>query len=290
MRPSPGFLNVLQQLQLRVRRAVASTGIGERRSRTKGAGMEFADYRLYSPGDDTRHLDARLYARLGEFQVREYEVLKQLPVTIVIDGSRSMAQGEPGKLDVAKWLANTLGYLVLAGGDQAQIAFWSGSRLLFSPRFRGLRRAERLFEWVEARTTEGSAPFDTALGEAASRTHRESLTLILSDFWIDSPRRALQVFAAGDAEIWAFHILAPEELEPLSRQGGEFRLLDAESGEELLVAPGDDLGARYREALSQWRQELAEAVTSAKGTLIEVVSSDDLEKAVVGLRIRGLLT
>src|SRR5690242_1165013 len=105
MKPSASLLTVLSRLRLRARHAVASGGVGERPSRQKGSGIDFADYRAYVPGDDTRHLDARLHARLGGFFVREYEVMKQLPVTILIDGSRSMLQGSL-KLDLAKWLAS----------------------------------------------------------------------------------------------------------------------------------------------------------------------------------------
>ncbi len=66
------------------RAATASLGIGERRSRAKGAGLEFADHRAYQPGDDIRHLDLQLHARLGEHYVRQYSVFRQLPVTVAL--------------------------------------------------------------------------------------------------------------------------------------------------------------------------------------------------------------
>src|SRR5690606_3371050 len=149
VRPNPRFLQALGRTRLNVGRAVASAGTGERRSRAKGAGLEFADFRLYAPGDDTRHLDARLHARLGDYYVREFEVHKQLPVTVVVDASRSMGFGTPEKLAAARWLANVFGYLALAGGDKVQVAFWNGSQTIISPGFSGVGRAQRLFEWVE---------------------------------------------------------------------------------------------------------------------------------------------
>lgn len=290
MRPSSSFLHLLDRLQVKVRHAVASSGIGERRSRQKGAGMEFADYRSYVPGDDTRHLDARLHARLGGYFVREYEVSKQLPVTIIIDGSRSMARGNPQKLDLARWLANCLGYVAISGGDVVRFAFWSGRRLVMSPRFQGIRRADRMFDWVEAAATEGSRPFDEALGEAASHTPSDSLSIVLSDLWLEDPARALQSLAMGGAEVWAFHILAEEEFEPPFEAGGEVRLVDSESGEELLLAVDRGVLASYRDALLRWRGELTEALRPIDGTMLEARTGVERENFLLGLRARGLLT
>lgn len=290
MKPSPHFLGVLNQLQLRVRHAVASTGVGERRSKAKGAGMEFADYRSYIQGDDTRHLDARLYARLGDYYIRQYEVLKQLPVTLVVDGSRSMTSGNPSKLAVAQWLANAMGYLALVGGDTVQAAFWSGRRLAWSPRFHGVRRADRLFAWVEAVAPEDALPFEAAIGEVTSQLPRRGLVLLLSDLWLEQPPAALQALASGAAEVWAFQILAPEERDPPVQASGEVQVIDLESGETVLLAMDSAMIARYREALATWQDDLAEAVRSINGTLVEVRSDEDLEKVLLGLRTRGLLT
>lgn len=289
MRPSPHFLQVLNQLQMQMRHATASTGIGERRSRAKGAGIEFADYRSYQPGDDTRRLDARLHARLGDYFVREYEVLKQLPVTILLDGSRSMLQGQPEKLDVGRWLANALGYLALSSGDLVQLAFWSGRRLLMSPRFQGAGRADRLFDWVEHAEPDGNEPFDVALPELAAHLPASSLCIVLSDFWVEDAARALRPLTASGSELWAFHILTREERDPAALGAGESRVIDAESGEELLIALDPGTVARYREAFDRFTLALSDAIHLTLGQYTLVPAESDLEKLVLGLRSRGLL-
>lgn len=286
MRPSPHFLQMLNQLQMKVRHATASTGIGERRSRSKGMGMEFADYREYVPGDDTRHLDARLHARLGDLYVREYEVLRQLPVHIVIDGSRSMEE----KLDVARWLANALGYLALSGGDRAQLAFWSGKRLVMSPRFQGVSRAERLFEWVEDVEADGRESFDAALPELATHIVPNGLAIVISDFWLADPARAMRPIAATGGEIWALQVLTPGELDPTLLPQGEVRLIDAESGEEILVPLDRNTLAEYRRTMGEWQARLTETIHGALGQHLLFRTDDDLEKRLLDLRTAGLLT
>jgi hypothetical protein len=288
MKPSARFLNALNQLHLKVRHAAASRGIGERPSRQKGSGINFADYRAYVPGDDTRHLDARLHARLGGFFVREYEVMKQLPVTILIDGSRSMQQG-PLKLDLAKWLANSLGYITLSGGDVVRLAFWSGRRLMLSPRFSGAGRANRMFSWVETAVTEGQRPFDDALAEAASQVPRSSLLIVLSDFWLDDLKQTVRSMASTGAELWAFHILAEEEVAPPYHEGGVVNLVDSETGQEVVLALDRAMLAAYDRALVQWRGELSEALRSIKGRMFEMSTTQDREKLLLGLRRHGVL-
>ena len=66
MRPSAAILEQLATLRLLPSHAVPSMGIGERRSASRGAGIEFAEHRPYRRGDDVRHIDPRVKARLGE--------------------------------------------------------------------------------------------------------------------------------------------------------------------------------------------------------------------------------
>src|ERR1700731_5044417 len=149
MIPSPALLTSLMRSRLLVRRAKATLGIGgERRSLHKGSGMEFMDYRKYQPSDDVRHLDAHLHARTGGHYVRQYEVYRQLPITIIVDGSASMNFGTPTKFDFACGLAAALAFVGLAGGDVVEIGVHAKGRLSWSPRVRSMRRAPVIFDWL----------------------------------------------------------------------------------------------------------------------------------------------
>lgn len=290
MRPGPHFLQALRLSQLRIRHAAASTGIGERRSRAKGSGMEFADFREYIAGDDTRHLDARMHARHGDYYIRQYEVLMQLPVTILVDASRSMLAGDPTKRDVAVWLADTLGYLALAGGDRVQVGFWSGERLELSPRFTGASRVQRLFAWLEGRSNGGLLPFEAGLPRFAEHLPGRGLVILLSDFWIEDPVSALLPVAATGAEIWAVQILAPEEADPGRLAEGEARLTDAETGEEVLVTLDRAALVQYREALHDWQERLRTAIGDFGGRYLTLSTTADREHFVLSdLRALGMV-
>ena len=82
----------LPELRLGARRAVGYRGIGLHRSRSRGAGLEFAQYRAYEPGDEPRQIDWKLYARSDRFFVREAERESPLAVWLLVDASASMAR------------------------------------------------------------------------------------------------------------------------------------------------------------------------------------------------------
>ena len=77
----------LQDLRLNARRAIGARGIGLHRSRSRGAGLEFAQYRAYEPGDEPRQIDWKLYARSDRFFVREAERESPLTAWLLVDAS-----------------------------------------------------------------------------------------------------------------------------------------------------------------------------------------------------------
>ena len=109
-------------------RAVPFAGAtkGERVSKRKGISIEFADFRNYSDGDDLRHLDWNVLARLESPVLRTYQDEEDLVVYLVVDNSASMNFGEPEKSGVATKLAAALGTVALISGDAVRLT--SGSQ------------------------------------------------------------------------------------------------------------------------------------------------------------------
>src|SRR4029453_5266852 len=104
----------LDHLELVARRLFAGRTQGEKRSKRRGTGSEFADYRDYSQGDDLRHIDWNVYGRLDRLFLKLFPVEEDLRLSIFIDTSQSMSYGEPSKLGYAKKLAPARGHIALA--------------------------------------------------------------------------------------------------------------------------------------------------------------------------------
>src|SRR5688572_12342786 len=100
-------------MTLRSRRLFRGMLRGERRSRTLGRGVEFADYRSYQSGDDYRYIDWNIYSRLDRLFIKLFSEEEDINVHLFVDTSRSMAWGDPSKLDYAARIAAALGYIGL---------------------------------------------------------------------------------------------------------------------------------------------------------------------------------
>ena len=118
---TPQFLKQLESFRIRSSRSFRGKFRGERQSPNRGVGMEFADYRVYEPGDDLRHVDWNIYARLGKLFIKLFRADEGLPLALVIDNSRSMEFGSPTKLACAKQIAAALGYIALGHADSVAV-------------------------------------------------------------------------------------------------------------------------------------------------------------------------
>ena len=113
---STEFLRRLETLELVSRKIRAGRMKGDRLSKRKGRGSEFADFRPYSVGDDLRFLDWNLYGRLDKLFLRLFLEEEDLNVHLLIDTSRSMEFGSPSKFRYAKQVAAALGWRVRPAG------------------------------------------------------------------------------------------------------------------------------------------------------------------------------
>src|SRR5438093_2308585 len=109
----PQFLRKLDTLSLRSRRLARAGLRGERRSRTLGRGVEFADYRSYQVGDDYRHIDWSIYSRLDRLFIKLFSEEEDINVHLFVDTSGSVGWGAPRKLDYAARIAAAVGYIGL---------------------------------------------------------------------------------------------------------------------------------------------------------------------------------
>ncbi|MEO6810556.1 MAG: DUF58 domain-containing protein, partial [Isosphaeraceae bacterium] len=108
------FLNKLEYLSLVSKRIFRGQLLAQRRTKQLGGGIEFADHREYTPGDDFRYLDWNVFARHDELLLKRFQEEEDLHVYIFLDCSRSMGFGKPSKFDLARQVAAALAYIALA--------------------------------------------------------------------------------------------------------------------------------------------------------------------------------
>ena len=112
----PEVTGRIRRLELTARRVVEGFLSGMHRSPYFGQSIEFLQHRQYTPGDEIRHIDWKVYARQDRLHIKQYEEETNLRLTLLVDRSGSMAygDGESNKFDYSASIAASLAYLALA--------------------------------------------------------------------------------------------------------------------------------------------------------------------------------
>lgn len=254
----PQVRSRLKDLRLTSRRAVGLHGIGLHHSRSRGAGLEFAQYRAYEPGDELRQIDWKLYARSDRFFVREAERESPLAVWILIDASASMAQEDAARsgwsrLDAAKALAACIGELAMRQGDRFGLVVLRDDGLRLIAPDTGTRQRDRLLLELHGLSARGNFPVSEKLTPLWDRVGAHDLVVMLSDCFDEAGVALMQRLSAARREVLAIQLLTVEERDFPFRGGYRFR--DPETGEELL-GDGAALRADFLRRFGEAREAL----------------------------------
>lgn len=253
----------LKDLRLMARHPSTAHGFGLQSSRNRGAGMEFAQYRAYEPGDDPRQIDWKLLARSDRYFVREAERDSPLTVWLLIDASASMAQVDRARPDwsrlaAAKVLSACVIDLALRQGDQFGIIAIAGDRIHVVPAGAGSRHRDRCTLALQGLTAAGHWPSPAMLALLWAHVAASSLVLVLSDLFDDGMIELAERLAGARREVLSVQILTCEERDFPFHGGYVFR--DPETGGELrgdCDALRSDFLMRFAAARSQLAQRLA---------------------------------
>src|SRR5437764_411208 len=178
------FPRKLGYLSLVSRRVFRGQLLAQRRTMQLGGGIEFADHREYTPGDDFRYLDWNLYARHDELLLKRFQEEEDLHVYLLLDCSRSMGFGTPPKFDFARQVTAALAYIALADLDRVAVVAFSSDIVADFPLTRGKGRILALLKFLEELPAQGT---DTDLARVATgfvhRDQRRGLAVVVSDLY-----------------------------------------------------------------------------------------------------------
>lgn len=315
---TPDLAARLDALDVVSRRLFAGKLQGERRSKQRGRSVEFDDYREYVAGDDLRHIDWNVYARLDRLFIKIFQEEQDLALHIILDASPSMNAGTPGKLAMAARLATALGYVGLVNNNRVSVSVLGVGPLRRLEPLRGRRQVQRLAQFIldealapAARAGQGAPAgpgFAGALRTLAADPSGRGVVVLLSDVLIPDPggyAEGLRLLAGGAGRTgqdgYVLQLLSPGELDPAveGRRAGEngpgaivgdLRLTDVESGRVAEVTVTPEVLEQYRRSVRRYIDEAA-AFCRARGLTHQLVRSDaDVAGLVLdGLRRLGLV-
>ncbi|GAB5548668.1 MAG: DUF58 domain-containing protein [Sandaracinaceae bacterium] len=280
------FQRRLEVLAIVSRRLVAGRTRAERRSKKTGSGIEFADHRQYTAGDDFRHLDWNLYARTGRLLLRLYEEEEDLSVYVLLDVSRSMAVGAPSKLDYAKRLAAALGYIALANLDRVSVVtFDSGISGRLAPT-RGKNRIFKLFEFLRPIEPDGRTGTADAMKTFVAQNKRRGVAILISDLYDpEGFEGGINTLRFHKFEPYVIQVFDPGEVRPPLH--GDVRLVDNETGEVREVTITPRVLERYAQAHAKYRKRIADFCTQKQVPYYPLDTSVPFDEAVLDILRRG---
>ncbi|MEM9346452.1 MAG: DUF58 domain-containing protein [Planctomycetota bacterium] len=228
----PGFLSQLRSLFFKLRSRQNLTRHGAQPTPATGFTREFKDYRQYTPGDDYREIDWRLYARLEKLFIRLFEEVQEFHVHVVVDTSRSMVDPFGQKRVVALRLAAALSYLALINGHRVSL-LKLGDRVEqeFHP-LKGQGHVHNLLRRLEGLQFDGVTNLERAMRGFRPARDRKGIVFLLSDMFGQSLEDATEASSAmgrWPVESHVVQVVHPSEASP--DLSGELQLLDVETGE-----------------------------------------------------------
>ena len=240
----PQVLQKIGSLSVAARQAVEGLRVGMHRSPLRGFSTEFAHHRQYVQGDETRHLDWRVYGRTERYYVKLYQAETNFDAHLLLDASSSMhyGSGKVTKLEYAKYMAASLAYLITEQHDSAGLAVFDSELRSYLPPSSTTGFIGRIEDALEKAQPVPRTNVAGILHEFARRIPRRGLVMLFSDLFdnVEGFIKGLSHLRYRKHNITVFHTLDPYELEfPFT---GTCRFVGLENDGEIITQP-----ARIRE-------------------------------------------
>ena len=274
---------VLRRLEWQVLRRLDGRLRGDYRTMLRGNGTDFLDLRTYEWGDDVRHIDWNVTARMDELFVREFMEDREVTVWLLLDRSRSMTFGaaQRTKERVLCELAATFGQLFVRGGNRVGAILYDGEHHWTLPPRQGRNQVLVLMREL-LRPVSGGAATDLGrlLDTAARLVRRRSLVVLISDFITEPGWERPLLRLTERNEVVAVRLVDPREYE--LPDAGLLFVQDAETGEQLLVDSSDPhLRGRLLALAEEQDRMIQRGVDQAHVDLHVVSTEEDLVSAFV---------
>ncbi len=256
-------------LELLANQVVEGFIIGLHKSPFHGFSVEFAEHRLYNPGEPTRNMDWKVYARTDKMFVKRYEEETNLRCQIVIDASSSMyfpQDGTMNKMKFSVYSAAAIINLLKRQRDAAGLSVFSDSVKVNTSARSTTKHQQMLFAQLDALLKDKPANVRTnavqALHEIADTVHKRSLILVFSDMFDDlGGARSEELFAAlqhlkfNKHEVVLFHVVDKAKEIDFEFENRPYVFVDMETGEKVKLQAAQ-VKEYYVDQMAKFEKEL----------------------------------
>ena len=284
-------LGKVQGTPVKPRGLVMGNLAGAHKSPLHGFAVEFAGHREYVIGDDTRHIDWRVFYKRDKYFIKQYEMETNFTAHLVLDVSASMRYGEEQqqKMLYAAQMLTTLGYSIIKQSDRVSLSTFDEKVRGYVPPGNSMVQIQRMTEHLDEIEPKEKTDMSECLSEVAGRTGRREIIMIFSDFFtdLDELEKVLQRFRYQQHEVVLFQILHHDEL--AFNFDGMIKFIGLEVPDEILMQPSE-LRKAYLAALNRFNDRFEEICQANKVERLLVDTSTGMGEFLFDyLNTRGLV-
>ncbi|MEK6917064.1 MAG: DUF58 domain-containing protein [Nanoarchaeota archaeon] len=242
------FLAQLKKFHIIVNKKVTSSFTGSRRSSSTGQGIVISDFRPYTPGDDFRAIDWKVYARTDEFFIKRYEEERNLTTHVLLDVSKSMDYGTTKikKFEYASMLALGFAYLSMRSNEKFNLSLVS-DKTEFLRAKRSSNQILGFLNHLNKVKLKGAIQFEDQMKKYRKSLKSKSLVIIISDFLYDIEQIKNTLHLFKNHEVKVIQILDSSETN--FKVYGSVILEDSETGKEMETYITETKRQEFRERL-----------------------------------------
>ncbi len=294
-RPSlldPKALQKIGRMELVAKQVMDGFVQGLHRSPHVGFALDFAQHRQYTPGDDIKRLDWRVYAKSERYYIKQYEVSTNLRSHLVLDASASMAyrgKTEPlSKFRYAQFVAACLSYLVLHQQDSAGLSVFDTKIRTYMPAKSSPAQLMRILRTLDETEPAGESAIAPILHEIAERLNRRGIVIILSDLFdnADALVEALHHLRYKRHEVILMQVMSSDEIDFPFRNWSLFEDLER-AGERLKLDPALTRSV-YLENLGRYQKTLTAACSKLQVNHVLLNTSEPFDAALTAYLARRM--
>ena len=263
-------LKQLSNLELLAKQVVEGFIIGLHKSPFHGFSVEFAEHRIYNPGESTKNIDWKVYARSDKMFVKRFEEETNLRCQIVIDTSSSMyfpkerKENQINKLQFSSLAAAALMNLLKRQRDAFGLSIYDEKVKLHTKTKSSTTHYRLLLTYLDGLINDDVLNKTTstadALHEIADKTHRRSLVFIFSDMFDDSENveeifSALQHLKYNKHEVVLFHVADKSKELDFEFENRPYEFIDMESGESVKLQ-SNEVKEYYTTKVKEYKESI----------------------------------
>lgn len=239
------FLKELEQASIRVKRRISGNLTGNYKSSSLGNSYDFYGIRPYYKGDSIRNIDWKAFGRTEKIYTRLFTEQKQMNITVLLDSSKSMDFNKSNKWNMAKMCAMGISYITLKENNILNMYSFNEEVDL---NLQGMNSKNIFYEIVK-KINDINPNKKTNFNRIISSTsNNRGLIFIITDLLSDNIESFLKESANKYERVVVIHIMCDEELNPNFQ--GKIKLIDSETGEEIIQQLGEKEIKAYKDNLN----------------------------------------